>query len=80
MAFGAYISLLKKIGPTKAAYSFVVIPVLALSISTILEGFKWLPSTVAGVGLILLGNVLVLYKKQIKIDKTRLKAQTVASV
>lgn len=64
LAFGAYVTLLKKIGPTRAAYSFVVIPILALTISTFLEGFKWLPSTVVGVILILLGNVLVLYRKK----------------
>jgi drug/metabolite transporter (DMT)-like permease len=72
LAFGAYVTLLKKIGPTRAAYSFVVIPILALTVSTFLEGFKWLPSTVMGVILIMAGNVLVLYKakKNNKITQT----------
>jgi drug/metabolite transporter (DMT)-like permease len=58
-AFLAYTSLLARIGPARTAYATVLFPVLALAISTMLEGYAWTPWAFAGLPLILLGNVVI---------------------
>lgn len=58
LAFGCYLTLLARIGADRAAYAAVVFPIVALIISTVLEGFAWTPQALAGVALILGGNVL----------------------
>ncbi|MDE2218813.1 MAG: EamA family transporter [Gammaproteobacteria bacterium] len=60
LAFGAYLTLMKRIGAGRAGYSMVAIPVVALLISTFLEGLQWTATLWAGVALCLAGNVLVL--------------------
>lgn len=60
-AFGAYLSLAGRIGAERAAYSGVVSPVIALTLSSMYEDFKWTPYIITGVALCLLGNVLTLY-------------------
>jgi drug/metabolite transporter (DMT)-like permease len=60
MAFACYLTLLGRIGADRAAYVTVMLPVVALAVSTLLEGYRWtLP---AGLGLlaVLAGNMLVL--------------------
>lgn len=63
IAFGAYLSLVGKIGAEKAGYTSVISPVLALVISSFFENFAWTPSIVAGVLLCLAGNFVTLFKK-----------------
>jgi len=65
VAFGAYFSLIKLMGPAKASYSSVVIPVVALVLSTIFEKFEWTAPAIAGVLVILGGNIAVMWKKRI---------------
>lgn len=60
IAFGAYLTLLGRIGADRAAYAMVMFPVIALVISTIFEGYVWTPTGLAGIALILSGNLLVL--------------------
>jgi len=60
LAFGCYLTLLQRIGAARAAYATVLFPVVALGVSTALEGYQWTPLAVGGVALILGGNVLVL--------------------
>lgn len=63
IAFGCYLSLVGNIGADRAAYTTLLFPLVALVISTIWEGYQWTPSSLAGVGLILLGNFSIIYKK-----------------
>lgn len=60
IAFGAYLSLLNKIGPERAAYTFILTPLVALGLSTLFEDFDWHIGTLLGLSCVLLGNVLVL--------------------
>ncbi len=60
IAFGAYLTLLGRIGADRAAYAMVVFPLVALAISTLFEGYRWTGPAIAGTVLILAGNVLVL--------------------
>jgi drug/metabolite transporter (DMT)-like permease len=65
LAFGAYLSLLGRIGADKAGYATVLFPLVALGLSTWVEGFVWHPSTVLGMCLSLVGNVVILKKRRI---------------
>jgi drug/metabolite transporter (DMT)-like permease len=63
LAFGGYLTLLGRIGADRAGYISVAIPIVAVLLSTLLEGFRWHPATVLGIALCVLGNALVLRKK-----------------
>lgn len=65
IGYGCYLKLVGNIGPERAAYVFIVIPVLALLISTFVENFQWEIGTLAGVVLIGVGNYLVLSNKRV---------------
>jgi len=65
LAFGAYLTLIGRIGADRAAYATVLFPIVALIISTWFEDFNWSPPALAGVGLVLLGNVLVTRRRQL---------------
>jgi drug/metabolite transporter (DMT)-like permease len=60
IAFGSYLTLLGRIGPARAAYAMVLFPLVALLISTLFEGYRWSAASVAGMALVLVGNVLAL--------------------
>jgi len=62
LAFGAYLTLLGRIGAERAGYITVAIPIVAVLFSTLFEGFRWHPATVLGIVLCVLGNLLVLSK------------------
>jgi drug/metabolite transporter (DMT)-like permease len=59
-AFGAYLTLIGRIGAGRAGYAMVAIPMVALLISTVFEGLPWRLGTLFGAGLCLAGNALVL--------------------
>lgn len=63
VAFGCYLTLIGRIGADKAAYASMLFPIVALGISTLFEGYQWSANSLFGMLLVLLGNVLVLYKK-----------------
>lgn len=62
IAFGAYFTLVGRIGASQAAYSTLLFPLVALSLSTIYEGYVWHSNAVIGLCMILLGN-LVMFSK-----------------
>jgi drug/metabolite transporter (DMT)-like permease len=57
LTFSLYYPVVRRIGPAKAAYSSVIVPVIAMAFSTALEGYRWTPTTVAGALLALGGMV-----------------------
>jgi len=63
VAFGTYLTLMKRIGAGRAGYTMVAIPVVALVISTLLEHLQWTMTLWVGVALCLAGNVLVLRRE-----------------
>ena len=63
VAFLAYLTLLKRAGVGPASYTAVVTPVIAMLISTLIEGYRWSLPGVVGVALAVVGNVLVLRTK-----------------
>lgn len=60
VAFGSYLALVRRIGPARAAYSSVLFPVVALTLSTLVEGYRWTPVAAVGIMLTLAGNWLIL--------------------
>lgn len=62
VAFGCYLTLIHRIGADKGAYAAVAFPVIALLISTVMEGYHWTLPALCGVVLIVSGNVLALGK------------------
>lgn len=63
VAFGAYLTLLGRIGAHKAGYATVMFPVVALMLSMAFEGLRLDLAIVTGTSLVLLGNLLVLRKR-----------------
>lgn len=64
VAFGAYLTLVGRIGAERAGYVGAAIPVVAVLLSTAFEGLRWHAATFAGVALCVAGNVLVLRGKK----------------
>ncbi len=59
-AFGSYLTLLGRIGADRAGYSTVMFPVVALAVSTALEGYQWTLPAILGLVAVMAGNLLVL--------------------
>ena len=57
LTFSLYFPVVRKIGPAKAAYSSVLVPIIAMGFSTWLEDYRWTPLAVAG-ALLALGGML----------------------
>ncbi|WND02747.1 DMT family transporter [Temperatibacter marinus] len=60
IAFVMYLSLMAKIGMTKISYVGVLLPLVALSISTIFGDYRWTIEALLGLVLIVLGNVIII--------------------
>ncbi|MDN0075427.1 EamA family transporter [Crenobacter sp. SG2303] len=59
IGFTAYLMLVGRLGPERAAYCTVLFPVVALNVSVLFEGYHWTPLALLGLVLVLAGNVLV---------------------
>jgi drug/metabolite transporter (DMT)-like permease len=57
LAFSLYFPVVRRIGPAKAAYSSALVPIIAMTFSTFIEGFRWTPLTIAG-ALLALGGMI----------------------
>lgn len=60
LTFPLYFGVVRAIGPARAAYSSVVIPVLAMALSTMFEGYRWSVLAASGGLLTLAGLVIAL--------------------
>ena len=60
VAFGAYLTLLKRVGAGPSAFVAVSTPVIALVLSTLFEGYRWTWVGAVGVVLAVAGNWLAL--------------------
>ena len=60
MTFASYLSLIGRIGPSRAGYATVIFPVFALLISTFFESYTWSNLAFIGLGLVICGNVIML--------------------
>lgn len=59
VGFTTYLTLVARIGSSKAAYATVMFPIVALAISTLFEGYTWNPTNALGLVFALLGNIIM---------------------
>jgi drug/metabolite transporter (DMT)-like permease len=59
IGFTTYLKLVTRIGSAKAGYATVLFPIVALTASTMLEGYQWTALAVSGVALACLGNAVM---------------------
>lgn len=60
VTFPLYFDLIRKIGPGKAAYTGVLIPVIAMMLSTIFEGYSWSLLAASGAALAIIGLLVAM--------------------
>ena len=60
VAFGAYLTLLARVGSATGSYVSVATPVVAMLLSSLFEGYRWTPIAVFGIVLAVAGNWLAL--------------------
>ena len=60
LTFPLYFRLIRDIGPGKAAYTSVLIPIIAMLISTLFEGYHWSGLSMGGAALALIGLVIAM--------------------
>jgi drug/metabolite transporter (DMT)-like permease len=65
VTFPLYYHLIREIGAGRAAYHNVLVVIVAMALSTLLEGYRWSALAVAGSALALAGMVLALRAKSV---------------
>jgi drug/metabolite transporter (DMT)-like permease len=60
VTFPLYFRLIRDIGPGKAAYTGVLIPVIAMLLSTLFEGYSWSVLALGGAGLATIGLIIAM--------------------
>jgi drug/metabolite transporter (DMT)-like permease len=58
IAFTCYFSVIRHVGPARAAYSSVLTPIIAMVISTLVEDYRWSTLAAAG-GIVALSGLLI---------------------
>jgi drug/metabolite transporter (DMT)-like permease len=64
LAFTFYFGILRAVGPGRAAYSSLLVPIIAMALSTIFEDYHWSTLAVAGGLLALLGLFIALRSRR----------------
>ena len=60
LAFLLYYRIIREIGAARAAYSSVLVPIIAMALSTLFEGYRWSATAALGGALTLAGLILAL--------------------
>lgn len=68
LAFSLYYPVVRKIGPAKAAYSSVLVPVIAMALSTVFESYRWTGLAVAGAVLTLAGMLIAMSREHLVVQ------------
>jgi drug/metabolite transporter (DMT)-like permease len=64
VAFTAYFAVIRAVGPARAAYSGVLVPIIAMVISTLVEDYRWSLLSAAGGAVALAGLLIALSAKR----------------
>jgi drug/metabolite transporter (DMT)-like permease len=64
LTFSLYYPVVRRIGPAKAAYSSVIVPIIAMGFSTWLENYRWTPLAITGALLALGGMAAALSRSR----------------
>ena len=68
LGFRLYFPVVRKIGPGKAAYSSVLVPVIAMAFSTMLEDYSWTAMAIAGALLTLAGMLVAMSRGRLVVQ------------
>ena len=63
VTFPLYFNVIRAVGPGQAAWSSVLIPIIAMGFSTVFEGYRWAPLSIAGGVVALVGLVIAVAKR-----------------
>ena len=63
VTFPLYFNVIRAVGPGQAAWSSVLIPIIAMGFSTAFEGYRWAPLSIAGGAIALVGLVIAVAKR-----------------
>ena len=66
VAFYTYLTLIGNVGAPRAAYVSILYSLVALLISTMLEGLQWSEVMLLGVAMILIGNVFIIKRPTVQ--------------
>ncbi len=64
LCFSLYFPVVRKIGPGKAAYSSALVPIVAMALSTLFEGYRWTALSAVGAALAIGGILLALTSRR----------------
>jgi drug/metabolite transporter (DMT)-like permease len=64
LAFSLYMPIIRTIGPGRAAYSSVIVPIIAMALSTVFEGYRWTALAAGGAVLAMAGMVWALTSRR----------------
>ncbi len=68
LGFSLYFPVVHKIGPGKAAYSSVLVPVIAMAFSTVIESYRWTPIAILGAVLTLAGMLVAMSRGRLVVQ------------
>jgi len=60
VAFGCFMLLISRVGAEYAAYVTLLMPIIALALSTLFEEYHWTSNALVGVAFVLAGNLVIL--------------------
>jgi drug/metabolite transporter (DMT)-like permease len=63
VTFPLYFNVIRAVGPGQAAWSSVLIPIIAMGFSTAFEGYRWATLSIAGGAVALVGLVIAVAKR-----------------
>lgn len=61
LAFTFYFGVIRSIGPGKAAYSGLLVPIIAMTLSTFFEGYRWSAPAIAG-GILAMAGLFIAFR------------------
>ena len=64
LCFSLYFPVVRKIGPGKAAYSSALVPIVAMTFSTLFEGYRWTLLSASGAALAIGGIILAVMSRR----------------
>lgn len=66
-AFAGFLTLVERVGAARAGYIGVMVPIVALGISALFEGFHWRVLTWIGITISVAGNIVILQRRSVNV-------------
>ncbi|NNC72237.1 MAG: EamA family transporter [Sphingomonadaceae bacterium] len=69
VTFPLYFAMLREIGAARAAYSSVLVPIVAMALSTVFEGYRWSGLAAGGAALALIGLLIAMRARRARVPR-----------